>query len=62
MNLVKLVRILTRHHFEYSCKCDENGEYYINIILGNREYLVNAQDENGIEELWNDLKTYWLYN
>ena len=62
MSITRIVRLLTIYQLEFSCMYDKNDKYCLNIILGNREYLIDVQDHRGLEKLWFELQANWLYN
>lgn len=61
MTMKQLVRKLVKYHFEFSFEYDQDGEYYLCIILGNIEHIIHYQDTRKIALLWDEIKTYWLY-
>lgn len=58
--LKQLVTHLINQKFDFDFRWDDHvATYYLHIILGNTEYLVDTDDYDRIKELYYDIKTYW---
>lgn len=58
--LKQLVTYLIRHKFDFDFRWDDSGAtYYLHIILGNTEYLVDVDDYDRIKSLYYDIIKYW---
>lgn len=62
MTIKRLIKLLMKHKIEFSFEWDDGGEnYYLDVILGNVEHLIDPKDNQKLEELWTEIETYWLY-
>ena len=56
----RLVAHLLKHKFDFAFEWDRTGTtYYLHIILGNIDYLIDVDDHDLIKSLYHDIKTYW---
>lgn len=58
--LRQLVTYLICQKFDFDFGWDDTGAtYYLHIILGNTEYLIDVDDYDRLKSLYHDIKTYW---
>jgi EAL domain-containing protein (putative c-di-GMP-specific phosphodiesterase class I) len=70
---VKIISELVKNYFEFSIDWygkDEEGrfiknteylQYYcIDIILGNKEYIIDLEDDKSMNELYEEIVKHWF--
>lgn len=61
ITLKNLINLLIINKFDFDFHWDDPGAtYYLHIILGNTEYLIDTDDYDKIREVTQDIKTYWI--
>ena len=46
--------------FDFEMFKDPYGEYYFHSFLGNREFVISAEDTEGLKNFWNEVLEFWV--
>lgn len=61
MTFKRFIKNLIKHRIEFNTMWDENGEYYyVELILGNQDYLICEMDTDKMMSVWNEIQEYYL--
>lgn len=61
MTFKRFIKNLIKHRIEFETTWDENGEYYyVEVILGNRDYLICETDTDLMLSVWTEICEYYL--